>query len=188
VSGVVFKYKGKMPDRSVDGNAVEAKAYLSSGASQDHSDISLVLEQLGAVTPEAIARFGTPPARRVHDRPRTGPALESRPSQDCQCELAGSRHHRRELSWDRSGSARDLGCALNGTSPWHRPSTFINTSCRISSGGKPMRAQAPSGGSRPRRGLSRPPSRSWTMPASMSRCCRYPRLEFTSVTINALGR
>src|SRR5258708_1835508 len=62
VSGVVFKYKGKMPDRPVDGNAVEAKAYLSSGASQDHSDISLVLEQLGAVTPEAAARFGPPPA------------------------------------------------------------------------------------------------------------------------------
>jgi choline dehydrogenase len=61
VSGVVFKYKGKMPDRPVDGNAVEAKAYLSSGASQDESDISLVLEQLGAVTPEAAARFGAPP-------------------------------------------------------------------------------------------------------------------------------
>src|SRR5207253_5785272 len=62
VSGVVFNYKGKMPDRPVDSNAVEAKAYLSSGASQDKSDISLVLEQLGAVTPEAAARFGTPPA------------------------------------------------------------------------------------------------------------------------------
>src|SRR5260370_34882338 len=62
VSGVIFKYNGKMPDRPLDGNAVEAKAYLSSGASQDHSDISLVLEQLGAVTPEAAARFGTPPA------------------------------------------------------------------------------------------------------------------------------
>ena len=61
VSGVIFKYKGKMPDRSVDGNAVEAKAYLSSRASQDEADISLVLEQLGAVTPEAAARFGTPP-------------------------------------------------------------------------------------------------------------------------------
>jgi choline dehydrogenase len=62
VSGGVVYYKGKMPDRSVDGNAVEAKAYLSSGASQDQSDISLVLEQLGAVTPEAAARFGAPPA------------------------------------------------------------------------------------------------------------------------------
>ncbi len=62
VSGVIFKYKGKMPDRPVDSNAVEAKAYLSSGASQDQSDISLVLEQLGAATPEAAARFGAPPA------------------------------------------------------------------------------------------------------------------------------
>jgi choline dehydrogenase len=61
VSGVVFKYKGKMPDRPVNSNAIEAKAYLSSGASQDPSDISLVLEQLGAVTPEAAARFGAPP-------------------------------------------------------------------------------------------------------------------------------
>src|SRR3989449_197970 len=33
VSGVVFKYKGKMPDRPADSNAVEAEAYLSSGPS-----------------------------------------------------------------------------------------------------------------------------------------------------------
>jgi choline dehydrogenase len=61
VSGVVFKYKGKMPDRPADSNAVEAEAYLSSSASS-HTDINLVLEQLPAVTPEAAARFGTPPA------------------------------------------------------------------------------------------------------------------------------
>jgi choline dehydrogenase len=61
VSGVVFKYKGKMPDRPADSNAVEAEAYLSSGPSSD-TDINLVLEQLPAVTPEAAARFGTPPA------------------------------------------------------------------------------------------------------------------------------
>jgi choline dehydrogenase len=61
LSGVVFKYKGTMPDRSPDGNAVEAKAYLSSEESGDQSDISLVLEQLGAVTPEVAARFGAPP-------------------------------------------------------------------------------------------------------------------------------
>jgi choline dehydrogenase len=61
VSGVVFKYKGKMPDRPVDSNAVEAEAYLSSDASAD-TDINLVLEQLPALTPEATARFGTPPA------------------------------------------------------------------------------------------------------------------------------
>src|SRR5580692_10635578 len=60
VSGVVFKYKGKMPDRPADSNAVEAEAYLSSGPSSD-TDINLVLEQLPAVTPEVASRFGTPP-------------------------------------------------------------------------------------------------------------------------------
>ena len=60
VSGVVFKYKGKMPDRPADSNAVEAEAYLSSGPSSD-TDINLVLEQIPAVTPEAAARFGAPP-------------------------------------------------------------------------------------------------------------------------------
>ena len=60
VSGVVFKYKGKMPPRPADSNAVEAEAYLSSGPSAD-TDINLVLEQLPAVTPEAAARFGAPP-------------------------------------------------------------------------------------------------------------------------------
>ena len=61
VSGVVFKYKGKMPERPADSNAVEAEVYLSSGPSAD-TDINLVLEQLPAVTPETAARFGTPPA------------------------------------------------------------------------------------------------------------------------------
>jgi choline dehydrogenase len=60
VSGVVFKYKGKMPDRPADSNAVEAEAYLSSGPSGD-LDISLVLHQLPVVTPEVALRFGTPP-------------------------------------------------------------------------------------------------------------------------------
>jgi choline dehydrogenase len=63
VSGVVFQYKGRMPDRPADSNAVEAEAYLPAGASGD-TDIAtvLVLEQLPALTPEAAARFGTPPA------------------------------------------------------------------------------------------------------------------------------
>jgi choline dehydrogenase len=63
VSGVVFQYKGRMPDRPADSNAVEAEAYLSTGTSGD-SDIEtvLVLEQLPALTPEAAARFGSPPA------------------------------------------------------------------------------------------------------------------------------
>jgi choline dehydrogenase len=61
VSGVVFMYKGKMPDRPADSNAVEAEAYLSSGPSGD-TDISLVLHQLPVVTPEVASRFGAPPA------------------------------------------------------------------------------------------------------------------------------
>jgi choline dehydrogenase len=60
VSGVVFKYKGKMPARPADSNAVEAEAYLSSGPSGD-TDINLVLEQLPIATPEAAARFGALP-------------------------------------------------------------------------------------------------------------------------------
>jgi choline dehydrogenase len=60
VSGVVFKYKGKMPDRPADSNAVEAEAFLSSGLS-DGVDTSLVLHQLPVVTPEVAARFGNPP-------------------------------------------------------------------------------------------------------------------------------
>jgi choline dehydrogenase len=61
VSGVVFKYKGKMPDRPADSNAVEAEAYLSSSPSGD-TDISLVLHQLPVVTPDVASRFGAPPA------------------------------------------------------------------------------------------------------------------------------
>jgi choline dehydrogenase len=60
LSGVVFKCKGKMPDRPADSNAVEAEAFLSSGLSDD-TDIALVLHQLPVVTPEVAARFGTPP-------------------------------------------------------------------------------------------------------------------------------
>jgi choline dehydrogenase len=60
VFGVVFKYKGKMPGRPADSNAVEAEAYLSSRPSGD-IDISLVLHQLPVVTPEVAERFGTPP-------------------------------------------------------------------------------------------------------------------------------
>jgi choline dehydrogenase len=63
VSGVVFQYKGRMPDRPADSNAVEAEAYLTTGASDDTDiDSVLVLEQLPALTPDAAARFGTPPA------------------------------------------------------------------------------------------------------------------------------
>jgi choline dehydrogenase len=60
LSGVVFKYKGKMPDRPTDSNAVEAEAFLSSGLS-DVVDICLVLHQLPVVSPEVAASFGNPP-------------------------------------------------------------------------------------------------------------------------------
>jgi choline dehydrogenase len=58
----VYQYKGKMPDRPADSNAVEAEIYLSSGVDGHHTDINLVLEQLPIATPEAAARFGSPPS------------------------------------------------------------------------------------------------------------------------------
>ena len=61
VSGVVYQYKGKMPDRPADSNAVEAEVYLSSGLDNHPTDIALVLEQLPIASPEAAARFAAPP-------------------------------------------------------------------------------------------------------------------------------
>lgn len=61
VSGVVYQYKGKMPDRPADSNAVEAEVYFSSGIDSHSTDINLVLEQFPIATPEAAARFGAPP-------------------------------------------------------------------------------------------------------------------------------
>jgi choline dehydrogenase len=61
VSGVVYQYKGKMPDRPADSDAVEAEVYLSSGLDNHPTDIALVLEQLPIATPEAAARFAAPP-------------------------------------------------------------------------------------------------------------------------------
>jgi choline dehydrogenase len=61
VSGVVYQYKGKLPDRPTDSDAVEAEVYLSSGLDNHPTDITLVLEQLPIATPEAAARFAAPP-------------------------------------------------------------------------------------------------------------------------------
>jgi choline dehydrogenase len=61
VSGVIYKYKGKMPDRPAGSNAVEAEVFLPSGLSDHPADLCLVLEQLPIATPEATARFGAPP-------------------------------------------------------------------------------------------------------------------------------
>src|SRR5712672_4392797 len=61
VSGVVYRYRGKIPDRPADSNGVEAEVYLSSGVDNHPIDISLVLEQFPIATPEAAARFAAPP-------------------------------------------------------------------------------------------------------------------------------
>jgi len=61
VSGLVYTYKGKMPDRPAGSNAVEAEVFLASGVSDHPADLCLVLEQLPIATPEAAARFGAPP-------------------------------------------------------------------------------------------------------------------------------
>lgn len=61
VSGIVYQYKGKMPDRPADSDAVEAEVYLSSGLDNHPTDIALVLEQLPIATPEAAARFTAAP-------------------------------------------------------------------------------------------------------------------------------
>ena len=61
VLGVVFKYRGTMPERRPDSNAVEAEVYWSSGLSPEETDINIVLHQLSAPTPEVVARFGSVP-------------------------------------------------------------------------------------------------------------------------------
>ena len=61
VSGVVYRYKGPMPDRPADSNGVEAEVYLSSGLDDNPVDIALVLEQFPIATPDAAARFSAPP-------------------------------------------------------------------------------------------------------------------------------
>ncbi len=63
VSGVVFEYKGLMPERPAGSNAVEAEVFLSSGSEDGDVDTVLVLEQLPALTPDAAAHFAGPPAQ-----------------------------------------------------------------------------------------------------------------------------
>ena len=61
VSGVVYRYKGTVPERPADSDGVEAEVYLSSGVDNNPIDIALVLEQFPIATPDAAARFATPP-------------------------------------------------------------------------------------------------------------------------------
>jgi choline dehydrogenase len=61
VSGVVYRYRGKIPDRPADSDGVEAEVYLSSGLDKNPIDIALILEQFPIATPDAAARFAAPP-------------------------------------------------------------------------------------------------------------------------------
>src|SRR5690348_17312096 len=107
VSGVVFKYKGKMPDRPADSNAVEAEAYLSSSASGD-TDISLVLHQLPVVTPEVAARFGTPPP----DTFTIAPALVQ-PTSEGSVRLASNNfHHDAVIDGNYIGTDHDFAAIV----------------------------------------------------------------------------
>jgi choline dehydrogenase len=87
VLGVVFKYKGKIPEHRPDSNAVEAEAYWSSGLSPAGTDINLVLHEMTAVTPEVTARFGSAPADCI----TIGPALVQ-PTSCGSVRLASSKH------------------------------------------------------------------------------------------------
>src|SRR4029077_21064374 len=59
LSGVVYQYKGKFPDRPVDSNAVEAEVNLSTGVDGHGTDMVLVLEQIPNASPELVPRLGT---------------------------------------------------------------------------------------------------------------------------------
>jgi choline dehydrogenase len=61
VAGVVFRYKGKAIDRPADSDGVEAEVYLSSGVDDSPIDTALILQQFPIATPDAAARFASPP-------------------------------------------------------------------------------------------------------------------------------
>ena len=107
LSGVVFKYKGKMPDRPADSNAVEAEAYLSSGASAD-TDISLVLHQLPAVTPEVAGHFGAPPP----DAFTIAPALVQPTSRGSVRLASGNFHDAAVIDANYLGTDHDLAAIV----------------------------------------------------------------------------
>ena len=58
VSGVVYQYKGKMPDRRADSNAVEAELYLSSGVARPRMKASRSRRR--SFNQLAVAMFGLP--------------------------------------------------------------------------------------------------------------------------------
>ena len=100
VSGVVFKYKGKMPDRPADSNAVEAEAYLSSGPRVIQTSISFFNNSSG-YTRNSRALWNTS-SGRVHDCAGSGAAHEQRFRPSGQRQLSGCCCDRGQLS--RHGS------------------------------------------------------------------------------------
>ena len=119
VSGVVYKYKGKMPDRPADSDAVEAEVFLPSGLSDHPVDLCLVLEQLPIATPEAAARYGTPPQEGftiapalVQPTSRGRVRLTSgnwRDAPSIECNLLGTDHDLKGIV-RAIEAARELGC------------------------------------------------------------------------------
>ena len=108
VSGVVYQYKGKMPDRPVDSNAVDAEVYLSSGVDSHETDINLVLEQLPLASPEAAARFGAPPKEGF----TIAPALVQ-PTSRGQVRLASANWHDAPIiEANHLGTDRDLAAIV----------------------------------------------------------------------------
>jgi choline dehydrogenase len=84
--GVVFQYKGTMPPRSAQSNAVEVAAYTRSDPAKMGPDIKLVLMQLPVLTPELASHFPKPPP----DAFTLSPALV-RPSSRGRVRLASAR-------------------------------------------------------------------------------------------------
>src|SRR6201987_110358 len=106
-SGVVFTYKGKMPDRPGDSNAVEAEAHLSRVPSGD-TDISLVLHQLPAVTPEVASHYGPPPP----DSFTIAPALVQPTSKGSVRLASGNFQDAEVIDGNYLGTDRDFGAIV----------------------------------------------------------------------------
>jgi choline dehydrogenase len=109
VSGVVFRYKGKMPDRPTGSNAVEAEAFLSSGLSDD-IDISLVLHQLPVVSPEVAGHYGAPPP----DSFTIAPALVQPTSKGFVRLASNNFQDAAVIDGNYLGTDRDLAAVLHG--------------------------------------------------------------------------
>jgi choline dehydrogenase len=108
LSGVVYQYRGKMPDRPMDSNAVDALAYLSSGVDSHTADISLVLEELPIATPDAVARFRATPKEGF----TIAPALTQPTSRGCVQLVSDDWCDAPTITVNHLGTDRDLAALL----------------------------------------------------------------------------